>query len=60
MYISLIYFFIPFFNRNKCIFNDNFKLACQNRSTNDDASMIPKRQLPRNKPIFEPKHNKPI
>jgi hypothetical protein len=40
--------------------NNNFKLACQNRSTNDDASMIPRRQLPRNKPIFEPQHNKPI
>ena len=58
MYISFIYFFIPLFNRHKILLNTN--IIYQNKTNNNDASMIPKRQLPKNNPLFRPIPNKPI
>lgn len=59
MIISFIYFFIPFFNKNKYLNIFQYDIS-SNNNTNNDASMIPKSHLPRRKLIFKPSHNKPI
>lgn len=57
MKITFIYFFIPFINKNKNYIHVNNKTIVH---PNDDCSMIPKKKLPKNPPIFVPKPNYPI
>jgi hypothetical protein len=57
MKFTLIYFFIPFFNKYKYyIYYTNKTIV----DPNDDCSMIPKKNLPKNSLIFIPKPNYPI
>ena len=57
MKITLIYFFIPLINKYKTYINYSNKTIVH---PNDDCSMIPKKHLPKNNPIFIPKPNYPI